>query len=203
MTKIILIRHGETVWNREMKYQGHADIELTAAGMEQARLLAQSLAKEKIHAVYASDLCRAVNTAEQVAGKHNLPVQSMPEFREINFGEWEGLTYEKINKQSSSSMEKLFSHPDEVVIPGGETFREVKERAMEALGKLVTLHGDENIAVVSHGGTIRTILCAVLNVHLNHLWQIHQHNTAVNILEFHDGKAFVALVNDTHHLRAL
>lgn len=201
MTKVILVRHGQTLWNLEMKYQGHCDVALTEKGIQQAELAANSLATETISAVYSSDLCRAFATAECIASKHHLQVETVPELREINFGKWEGLTYDKINNQWSDLMAKLFTHPDEIKIPDGETFREVKERSSAALTKLVEKHPNQTIAIVSHGGTIRTILCAVLNIHLNHLWKIKQDNTAINILEYHENEVLVALVNDTHHLK--
>ena len=200
MTKVILVRHGQTLWNLEMKYQGHCDVALTEKGVEQAKLAAKRLAGEEISAVYASDLSRAFKTAECIAEKHNLLVTAIPSLREINFGEWEGLTFDKINNQWTEAMSKLFTHPDEIVIPGGETFREVKERATSALAKLVERHPHQTIVVVSHGGTIRTLLCAALNIHLNHLWNIKQDNTAINILEYYDDRVMVALVNDVHHL---
>jgi len=200
MTKVILVRHGQTLWNLEMKYQGHCDVALTQKGVQQAMLAADRLAGEDICAVYASDLSRAFKTAECIAEKHNLPVNAIPGLREINFGEWEGLTFDKITSQWTEEMSKLFTHPDEIVIPGGETFREVKERATQALAKLVAEHPDQTIVVVSHGGTIRTVLCAVLNIHLNHLWNIKQDNTAINMLEYYDERVVVALVNDVHHL---
>lgn len=200
MTKVILVRHGQTQWNLDMKYQGHCDIELTQKGIEQAMLAAQRLASEDVSAVYASDLSRALKTAQCIGEKHDLPVTAIPELREINFGEWEGLTFESINSKTKDSRSKLFTHPDEIVIPGGETFREVKERAMNAITKLVAQHPDQTIVVVSHGATIRTILCAVLNIHLNYLWKVKQDNTAINMLEYHDENIMVSLINDVHHL---
>jgi len=200
MTKVILVRHGQTLWNLVMKYQGHCDVALTEKGVEQAMLAAQRLSKENIAAVYASDLDRALKTAECIAQKHNLSVTAIPELKEINFGEWEGLTYEGANSQWTEAMSKLFTHPDEVIIPGGERFQEVKERATRALDKIVANHPDQTIVVVSHGGTIRTLLCAALTIHLNHLWKIKQDNTAINVLEYHDGEVMVSLVNDVHHL---
>ena len=200
MTKVILVRHGQTQWNLEMKYQGHCDVALTDKGVEQARLAGKRLAGEDISAVYASDLCRAFKTAECIAKEHNLPVTAIPGLREINFGEWEGLTFQGLSSELTEAMANLFIHPDEIVIPGGETFREVKERATSALAKLVTKHPNQTIVVVSHGGTIRTLLCAALNIHLNYLWNIKQDNTAINMLEYYDEQVIVTLVNDVHHL---
>lgn len=200
MTKVILVRHGQTIWNVEAKYQGHSDIELTKDGLEQAELVAKRLASEKISSVYASDLSRAFKTAETIASQHNLTVTAVPALREVKFGDWEGLTYGNIYNKWPEIMDGLFTKPDEIQIPGGETFRELKNRATKALEELVSKHPEETIVVVSHGGTIRTLICAALNIHLNYLWNIRQDNTAVNIIEYYDNRAVVSLLNDIHHL---
>lgn len=204
MTKVILVRHGQTLWNLEMKYQGHCNIPLTDKGIAQAELAATRLKTEKISAVYASDLDRAFKTAECIAAKHNLGVIAIPQLREINFGDWEGMTFEAItdpiNSHWAEEMAKVFSHPGDVQIPGGENFSEVKERATIALTQLVAKHPDETIVIVSHGATIRTLLCGILDIDLNNLWKIKQDNTAINMLEYYDDKVFVSLLNDIHHL---
>lgn len=200
MTRIIFVRHGQTTWNLELKYQGHTDTELSELGLAQAQQVAGRLAQEKITAVYASDLSRAFRTAEAIAEVQGLPVLTMPEFREIKFGEWEGLTYEGIKAKWPELIDRFFTHSDEVVIPGGETFGQLKDRATAAIEKLTARHPGETIAVVSHGGTIRTILCAALNIHLKYVWNIRQDNTAVNIVEYHPERPIVALMNDIHHL---
>ena len=200
MTKIILVRHGQTEWNLEMKYQGHSDIALTEQGIYQASLVAERLKSEKVNAVFASDLSRAFQTAEIIGSKFGLSTAAIPAFRELNFGSWEGLTYRKIGEKWQGESRQIFTAPDEVQVPGGETFRQLKDRAMAALNELVEKYKGETIVIVSHGGTIRTILCAALNMPLNNLWSIRQDNTAVNIIEkFHD-MWFVSLVNDIHHL---
>ncbi|MEG6585507.1 alpha-ribazole phosphatase [Dendrosporobacter sp. 1207_IL3150] len=200
MTKIILVRHGQTFWNLELKYQGHTDIELTDLGISQAKKVSQRLKDIQVSAIYASDLSRAYKTAEYIAENHKLPVIAVPEFREISFGEWEGLNYNKINEGWPDVMGKLFTHPDEIRIPGGETFRELKERAQRAIDELVAKHNNETIIVVSHGGTIRTLICAALDIHLNRVWNIKQDNTAVNIIEYYPERTMVSLINDNHHL---
>jgi alpha-ribazole phosphatase len=200
MTKIILVRHGLTVWNHELRYQGHADVPLAEEGHRQAEKLAKRLAKEKLSAVYASDLGRASQTAQAVANHHQIPVTLLPSLREINFGLWEGHTYQELQRDYPEVVQYWFDKPADTVIPQGETFWDVKERAYGAILEVVKKHPGENVAVVSHGGTIRTLLCAALDLDLNKLWQIKQDNTAVNILEFYDTKALVSLVNDTHHL---
>ncbi len=201
MTKVFLVRHGETIWNKELKYQGHTDVPLSDEGLRQAHLVAARLAGEKLAAVYASDLCRANVTAETIAARHSLPVTCLAELREVQFGDWEGLTYEGINERWPDEYVQLFHRTDEVRIPGGETFHEVKERAAGAVARIVARHPGEAIVIVSHGGTIRTIICAALGIHLNHVWDIRQDNTAVNVLEYHQQRTILTLLNDIHHLR--
>ena len=201
VTKIILIRHGQTNWNFEKKYQGHSNIELSPEGLSQAEKVAARFSDEKIDAVYASDLSRAFKTAELIADSHNLKVKTVPKLREIMFGQWEGLKFEEINARWPGEFEKFWLHPDEAHIPDGESFLQVKERAYEAFMEIVSAHKGETVVVVSHGGTIGAILCAVLDTHIKHVWSIKQENTAVNIIEYPRGKAVISLLNDTNHLK--
>jgi len=200
MTKVILVRHGITAWNDERRYQGQVDIPLSEAGVRQAQQVALRLAKERVGVIYASDLGRAAHTAQIIAEQHQLPVTLLPSLREINFGQWEGKTFAELRQCYAKEVQDFFCMPADIVIPEGESFRQVKERASAAILDVVSKHAGETIIAVSHGGTIRAILCAVLDLDLNKLWSIKQENTAVSILEFYDQKAFIALLNDTHHL---
>lgn len=202
MTRLMIIRHGQTLWNLERKYQGHSDIALSDKGIKQAEAVAARLATEKIDAVYASDLSRACKTAEYIADKHNLKVNVMPELREIKFGEWEGLTYDQISARWPGMLGKLWTTPDELEIPGGESFYQLKERAYAAIKKIVKEHPEQTVVVVAHGGTIGTILCAMLDIHLNHVWSIKQDNTAVNVIEYYDGRPTITLLNCVRHLES-
>lgn len=200
MTKIILIRHGLTQWNRNFRYQGQTDVPLAEEGMLQAEKAAVRLAAEQVGAVYASDLGRASQTAQIIAQRHNLPVFLLPGLREVNFGRWEGKTYQEVKEEYADCLNNWFSCPGEIVIPGGETFQQVKERAYAAILDVVNKHEGETVIAVSHGGTIRTILCAALGLDLNRLWCIKQDNTAVNVLEFYKDRVQIALMNDISHL---
>lgn len=201
MTKLILVRHGQTIWNHEFRYQGHTDVPLTEEGLRQAEKVAGRLAKEQVGTVYASDLGRAAQTAQTIAARHGQPVFLLSALREVNFGLWEGKTYQEVKREYTDGLTDWFNRPADILIPQGETFQQVKERAYAAILEVVKQHEGETVVVVSHGGTIRTILCAALELHLNRLWCIKQDNTAVNILEFYQDKAFVSMVNDTHHLQ--
>ncbi|WP_110952940.1 alpha-ribazole phosphatase [Anaerosinus massiliensis] len=200
MTKVILVRHGQTEWNIQGKYQGHSDIELSPLGLEQAKLVGKRLAKEKIDAVYASDLKRAVKTAEYIANEHTLKVNIIEQFREISFGDWEGLDYKTINEKWPGKVELFFKNAELNVIPNGETFLEVTERSCRVMKNLTEKHADKTIVIVSHGGTIRTLIATALQLRLKYIWNLRQDNTAVNILNYYDTQTVVELLNDTHHL---
>lgn len=201
MTKVIFIRHGQTEWNVNGRYQGQSDVQLTAEGVRQAQKLAADFPVEKIEAVYASDLQRAMVTAGIVADRFGLQVQPEPAFRELSFGKWEGLTYEQIVSQWKDAMENFLQHPDILEIPDGESFPAVQKRAMARLEELVRQHEGQTIAVVAHGAVLRTILAAALHMPLQYLWSIRQFNTAVNIVRYDiDANPTVELLNSTAHL---
>lgn len=210
MTRIYFVRHGETDWNVARRYQGQTDIPLNDKGMMQAEKVALRLAGEKIAAIYASDLQRAFYTAEQIARKHDLIVTPMKEFREISFGEWEGSSFSSLDTGAREQIDKIFTDPAHIEVPGGENFFQVQERAIRGVKALVDKYPDETIVVVSHGAAIRTILCHALGMPLDHVWSIRQDNTAVNRIAYYAADAsmqgaseaaIVELVNDTHHLR--
>ena len=147
MTKVVLIRHGQTEWNIAGKYQGQSDVALSDKGIEQARCLAQNFPLEQLDAVYASDLSRALVTAEQVARHFGCVVQPEPSLREMNFGEWEGLTYKQIAAQWPEAMGTFFQRPDMLEIPGGEGFAVVDRDHVGAYG-VVALHPQQVVHAV-------------------------------------------------------
>lgn len=201
MTKVIFIRHGQTSWNKEKKYQGHSDISLNENGLRQAELVGKRLAVEKINAIYSSDLLRARQTAEHIAQYHALPIITKQGFREINFGVWEGLTYQEIMESWPAIFTTMYSQPSLTCPPQGESFDMMRQRVIMELRPCITNHQNETIVIVSHGGTMRAILCAALGINLDKMWFIRQDNTAINIIQYFDHKIVVSLVNDTCHIK--
>jgi len=201
LTKAIFVRHGETTWNHVKRYQGHSDIPLNETGMQQAEMVARRLASEPITAVYSSDLLRAVQTAEIIAGVHALQPMVLPELREVKFGLWEGLTYEKIMAGWPELLSTAYSQPEQASIPGGESFPEVQKRAVKGLLKCIADHQEETIAVVSHGGTLRVLLCDALGLATRNMWSLRQDSAVITIVEYVGASRVVSLVNATCHLR--
>ncbi len=148
-TTILLVRHGETDWNRDGRVQGHTDVPLNDTGRDQARALAESLADDPVDAVYASDLVRARDTASGVADNRGLPVVQLPELREKNFGTWEGLTREQILTRFPAARPGHWGD--------GETRDEMSRRVLDALSRIAASHEGETVVVVTHGGPLRAV----------------------------------------------
>lgn len=200
MTRLLIIRHGETIWNNELRFQGHSDIPLSENGRNQARRLAERLAGEKLDAFYASDLSRAYETAAIVAERHKLPVNKIELLRETKFGIFEGKKFSEIAKEYPEVWKNWQRNPRETLIPDGERLDEVAARARDGIRQILERHPDQTIAVVTHGGTIRLILSAALDLDIKFLWHFRQDNTALNIIDYYGSKAIIALVNDISHL---
>jgi broad specificity phosphatase PhoE len=150
VTTILLARHGETDWNRERRYQGHADPPLNEAGREQARTLADELADEELDAVYASDLRRAYETAEIVGARLRLPVLREAGLREIDVGSWQGLTQKEVDGREWD----------------GESHEQHLKRLLHSLREIGARHPRGRVLVVSHGGSLRRIQEQVLGEEL-------------------------------------
>jgi probable phosphoglycerate mutase len=175
MTTLLLARHGETDWNRELRIQGSSDIELNELGRAQAHSLAQELEHVDLDAVYASDLSRARATAAAVAASHGLEVRLDPRLRERSFGNWEGLTRDDV-----AALPEGAEHD-------GETDDEVRERVLEAVQAIADAHPGEQVLVVSHGGALNTLGPPALGARVAR-WA----NCAVYKLAVRDG-AFLAV----------
>ena len=200
MLKIILIRHGKTFWNGEWKLQGHSNIELSPEGIAEAELLAANFPFQTVNAIYSSDLIRAKSTAEILAKRFNLPVNTTPELRETNFGDWEGKTLAEMQIIDPANYENFFANPEALKIKNAESFSQVQQRAMHAIKKIIAAHQNGNIIVVAHGAINRTVLCSILDIPLKKMWALSQFNTAVNIIRFEDEVFTVDLINGTAHL---
>lgn len=203
MIKIMLVRHGLTFWNAIGRMQGSSDIHLSPDGLHQARLLAAHCPFFSADAIYSSPLARAQTTALILANKFNLHIETVPELREINFGDWEGQILRDIAQNDPINFERFFKQPDELEIPNAESVHNLQERAMHALNQIISIHKSENdshIIIVAHGALNRAILCSLLDIPIRKMWMLSQFNTAVNILREDDGHFTIDVINSTAHL---
>ena len=153
MTKIHLVRHGETDWNRELRWQGQSDVPLNARGREQARALGASLTNVPLAAIYSSDLRRAAETAEIVAEQLQLPLRVDAALREIDVGSWQGLTLTQLRVRVPEAVTR-WEETGERGWDEGESHDDMLRRVVEAIRSIAVRHSDEEVLVVSHGGPI-------------------------------------------------
>jgi len=203
MTRIILVRHGQTEWNRVERFRGRADVPLNETGLVQAEVTGKRISAEWLPmAVYSSPLSRAVKTAESIAGYFNLAVRVHTGLIDIDYGQWEGLTPDEVRERWPEMIDGWYNTPAFIRIPGGETLPDVRARAMEAVNELVDCHGGQTVVVVGHTVINRIILLGVLGLSNDRFWHLHQDTCAINCFEAGGGDFTLLLLNDTCHLRS-
>lgn len=188
-TRLYLVRHGETHWNAIKKFQGHSDIPLSPKGRQQAITLAKYMQQRgiAIDAAYSSDLCRTVETAEILMQHSNIPITTIRQLREINFGEWEGYTLEELHGNYPEQLGKWWQDPLTTRISGGESLADVVERVIPEVKNMIKNHPEQNVLLASHGGVIRVIISYVLGINMNQYWRLHLDNCSLNVLHFPSG----------------
>jgi len=203
MTSIYLVRHGQTAWNKEEIFRGITDVPLDETGLRQAELAGQYFKGMEIHAIYSSPLSRAWQTAQKIAQFHNLQVESLEGILDMSFGNWEGHPHQEIRKIDSETYRQWVESPHLVKLPGGEGLDDVRGRAMAALGEGIRKHQDQTIVLISHRVVCKVLICAILGLDNSHFWQIAQDTTAINLIQYKNGKYILSLMNETCHLKAL
>jgi broad specificity phosphatase PhoE len=205
MTRIVLVRHGQTAWNREARFRGQADVELDEFGLRQAEATGRYVATRwPGTAVYTSPLRRTVQTAEKVASAQGLSAQPMAGLIDISFGEWQGCAVDEVERRTPDLLRAWWEAPHTVHFPGGESLEIVRSRVVAALDEVVTHHAGETVALVSHTVVNRVLLCAVLGWGNDRFWRLHQETCAVNVFDVEEDGAFtIVVLNDTCHLQTL
>jgi broad specificity phosphatase PhoE len=197
---LILVRHGETPWNREPRFQGGQDIPLSAEGRRQAEKVAQALAGQPVAAVYTSPLGRARETAEIVAKPHRLSVQADEAFREISFGAWEGSTPDEVLARFPEDYRAWRTEPDVVRFPGGEELATAAARVRAGVARLGDRHPVETVVVVSHGVVIRLVVLEALGLSPGRLRAVHASLGGITEIDYEPGFTTVQRMNALQHL---
>lgn len=202
--RLILIRHGETDWNVTLKYQGQNQIPLNMQGRKQSELAAQRLQRTPIAAIYTSDIKRAWETADIIGEMLGLKPQPMAELREIDVGQWEGLTPEELYRRFPEHMAEYERDPARTVRLGGESYAQLQARALIALKRIEEAHNlEETILAISHGGTIRALLCHVIGLDLIYFGRMWLDNGSLTELRFKEKGWRLVRFNDAAHLEGL
>jgi broad specificity phosphatase PhoE len=206
-TLVYLVRHGETAWNAEHRFQGHLDVELSRKGIAQAEALAAWIAEQPVQfgALFSSDLKRAVQTAQVIGRRVGLVPQLYRGLRELHGGEWQGLVRTEIEARFPGKLHLWDAQVESFTVPGGESLPDVQERVYATYEKIVAEHPGEAIIIVSHGAALTALLAALHDWDLVTAWQsrhARMGNTGVTVVT-HDhvmNKHDLILLNSSEHL---
>ena len=199
MLRLYFMRHGETVWNTERRYQGMTDIELSEEGLRQAECAAKRFKNIKIDKIYASPLKRAMKTAEKIAAEKGLEIISEDNFREIHFGEWEGKTVPELTEKYGESYTNFIREPHKYGFPGEGSVENVINRIKPGIDRLIA-EEEGNVLIVSHGGIIRLMIMYIMGLDSSWFTKMWINNTGVSIIEIKDGRKLLLTLNDSAHL---
>jgi len=203
MAEILLIRHGETEWNRREVFRGRADVPLSARGREQARLLAEALKGSGVQAVYSSPLSRARQTADPLADALGIEVQTDERLVDMSFGRWESRPRTEVEKEDPALYRVWLTEPQEFRAPDGESLANVIARAWPAMGEIAAKHRNGRAAIVTHRVVCKVLLCSALGAGEAAFWRVRVDTASVSILDASDDLWVVTRLNDTHHLHAI
>lgn len=199
-TTLILIRHGQTASNVEGYFMGWNDISLNETGRMQAKRLAERLKDQRIDVIYSSPLRRALDTAEALAKERGLVPKPLPELKEMNYGDWQGLRRAEIREKYPELWEKARVFDLDMCYPGGESYRELVERSIRAYNMIVKAEEGKIIAAVSHQGFLRPLVMHVLGANPSLCPKIEFGNTSISVIKITDGNPRLVSLNDMCHL---
>ena len=200
MGQLFIVRHGETVWNREGRIQGHTDVGLSDRGIEQATKLAQRLQAVRFDSAYASDLCRASETASIILNGRDVPLFPTHRLREYHKGVFEGMTDAELKARYPSEYPSYVAKDLDYAPDGGESTRQVSARMTCAINEIKERHLADTILLVGHGGSLRAAMMALLGMPLDANWRFVFGNCTLTIVDTYHDNAVLRLFNDGSHL---
>jgi len=198
IVKLILVRHGETIWNRDNRVQGLSDIALTERGRKQVEHLARSLRNEKIDVILSSPLSRARETARTINRYHGVAIELDDDLRELDVGDLDGLTFEEMRTRYREFLKQWTADPTSVTMPNGETLHELQVRAWRAIERIIS--GSKNAVVVSHNFTIMAIMCKMRDMHLSKMRKTGVEVASKTCVEIDGTTKKIIVFNDISHL---
>jgi alpha-ribazole phosphatase len=191
--RLLLVRHATSEGNG--RFKGHWDVSLSRAGRRELPLLCEKCSRYPVRAVYSSDLRRARQTAEAVARTLGLEVEVRPELREMDFGQWEGLTWNQIARRSPRLAALWIERFPRQAIPGAEPFGQFKKRIASGIGEIVAANRGQCALIVTHAGVIRFTLAKVLGLPARNLFRLAQDSCAINVIDYLEDGAVVRCIN--------
>jgi len=201
-TRFVLVRHGQTAWNRENRFRGREDLPLDETGIRQAQAAARTIAQRyRPAALYSSPLIRTRQTAEPIGKATGATVQLDEGLIDIDYGDWQGLAPAEATAQYGALYEMWLQQPQFVAIPRGESLAEVRARVWVALTALRTRHAGQTIVLVGHQAINKALLGAVLGLDESAFWAIAQDTACINVFSWTGTRFVLELLNDTCHLQ--
>jgi probable phosphoglycerate mutase len=201
ITKLIVVRHGETAWNSDGLIQGYMDTDLSPTGIRQAKAIAERLAEEKIAAIYSSDLKRAYKTGEYLASKTGHKIISDRRLRERNLGIFQGITMDEVRRLYPNEFKLYKTGGPDYVVPEGESRRQQFERAIECIKEIAKHHAGERIVVFTHGGALNCLFRYVLDIPIFAPTRFKLFNAGINTFFIENGTWLLGSWGDISHLR--
>ena len=202
MARVILVRHGQTEWNRIERFRGLVDIDLNETGVWQADRIGEAVAgRYSISAIFSSPLIRAMRTAEAIGRATGVPVQSYPALVDFSYGVWEGKSPEEVEAAYPDLYRIWLTQPQRVKIPGGESLRNLRLRASTALLTIARDHPKDTVVLVSHRAVCKVLACYLLGLPNSQLWKLELDNGSFSVFEEWDVGWVTRSLNETCHLR--
>ena len=193
MTKLYLIRHGLTEWNRQNRMQGMTDIPLCDEGIRQALDLSDRFKETKIDVIYSSDLTRAYSTALIIAKHHNVTVNKDKLLRELHFGDWEGKTLNELKNLKEFNYWKKYPHT--FIFPDGKYLKDIQNKMINFIERVIKNHIGENIFIISHGGSLKLIILGLMGLDISFYNKFTLFNASVSIIDIKEDKNVLLLLN--------
>jgi alpha-ribazole phosphatase len=206
LTRLVLVRHGETDWTVQGRFSGHTELPLNEKGQRQATAVAHRLSGEKIHAIYTSDLRRALATAQAIAEFQEL-TQGVPmvlpdrRIREVDFGEWEGLTYAEVLERDPVGVNAWQGDLLKTAPPGGESLEQLADRLKPFLASILTDFPEKTLVIAGHAGSLQCLVCLALSLSVKKYWQFRLSPASISQISIYPKGAIVNSLNDTCHLK--
>jgi probable phosphoglycerate mutase len=199
--RLILVRHGESEWNRTGRYQGQEDAPLSSLGLQQAEALAKRLRNEKIDAIYASPLQRARKTAEAIAQFHSgVPFVEDRALFEIHHGEWQGLLASEVRERYAELLEEWRTYPTRCQMPGGESFSNILKRTLNFRERVARQHMQGAVLVSTHDVVIKILIADALGMHMDRINRIWVTNASISVVEYTNELPFLVSLSEACHL---
>ncbi|PDV98149.1 histidine phosphatase family protein [Candidatus Chloroploca asiatica] len=202
--RLIIVRHGESEWNRIHRYQGQLDAALSELGMRQAAALAERLKAEQIDQIYSSRLQRAARTAEAIAGFHpNTPFAYSEALLEINHGEWEGKYADEITSKYADGLREWREHPTRSQMPGGESFSNVLKRTLDFREQITATHMDQTVLISTHDVVVKILVADALGMNMDRINRIWVTNASISVIEYGNDLPYLVSLSEACHLGTL